>query len=159
MAIPLGKVKTRLTDERIEAALQVTLGEVYLAAERLGCLPEELHRRISGSANLTALVAAQRGKMVDTAEATLYRALLEGAPWAVKMMLTTQGEERGYAAGRRRGVVPAAPQRERGASVQETLQQLLGHADYLEFCRTRVRTEQAPFPVTPPTDLDAGANI
>jgi hypothetical protein len=38
----------------------------------------------------------ERESMKDDAESALYKAVLEGEPWAVKFFLSTQAKDRGY---------------------------------------------------------------
>lgn len=84
------------TNDEIGAALTETKGMVYVAATRLGCSPNTIKRRLSGSPALRELVAAARGLMIDTAELRLAKAIQEGEPWAIQFYLKTQGRDRGY---------------------------------------------------------------
>jgi hypothetical protein len=82
--------------ERIRAALVNTKGMVYLAARQIPCDPSVIYRRMDREPSLLALKKALKGEMVDTAEVSLYTAVIAGHGWAVKYMLATQGKDRGY---------------------------------------------------------------
>jgi hypothetical protein len=84
------------TNEEMIAALQETKGLVFLAARKLGCERRTIYRRAESSKAVAAVIAQQRGEMVDTAELSLYNAILGGEAWAVQFVLKTLGKDRGY---------------------------------------------------------------
>ena len=82
--------------DEMAAALQRAMGKVYLAAEQLGCSHQTVYNYIERHAELKEILDAERGKMVDTAEVALKKALLDGQAWAVCFTLKTLGRDRGY---------------------------------------------------------------
>jgi hypothetical protein len=136
--------RTRLTDQQIIDALQATCGQVFLAAERLRCSVETILRRVRRSPRVAEAIAAQRGRMVDTAEAALYRAILAGESWAVRLALTTKGQERGYGAAGTTTTGENVLEQSGCVTVQEVLHQLIENDDYVEYCRSLHRPADAP---------------
>jgi hypothetical protein len=84
------------TNEQIIAALRETKGLVYLAAKRIGCDPTTIYDRAKRSAAVARTIRNERGEVVDTAELTLYNAILAVEPWAIQLTLKTLGKDRGY---------------------------------------------------------------
>jgi hypothetical protein len=84
------------TNEEIKAALTETKGLIYLAAKKLRCAANTIRYRMSRSPEIVQLVADLRQEFVDTGEASLYRAVVNGEPWAVALVLKTLGKDRGY---------------------------------------------------------------
>jgi hypothetical protein len=84
------------TNEKIIAALKETKGLVFLAAKRLGCSPQTIYNRSQRSPDVANVIKNERGEVVDTAELTLYNAILAGEPWAIQLTLKTLGKDRGY---------------------------------------------------------------
>lgn len=146
------------TDDQIIAALHAACGQVYLAAERLGCAPDTLISRVRKSPAIAAVLEASRGKLVDTAEAALYRAILEGESWAVKFALETQGQQRGYAGKNSTSSTngPGFLARSGCVTVQEVMQVLLENDDYLDYCRSKYRP-QGTQPLLPGPEGEAEA--
>lgn len=83
------------TKELIDA-LKKTKGMVYIAAKTLGCDPDTILNRARKEPAIAAELKAQRGEVVDTAELKLLQAINDGQPWAIALMLKTQGKDRGY---------------------------------------------------------------
>jgi hypothetical protein len=81
------------------SALKATLGKVCLAAEQLGCLPETIYHRAQSSPRVSSLLRLYRGKLLDAAEAALWRGVLDGESWAVKWALEHWGNSRMYSDG------------------------------------------------------------
>jgi hypothetical protein len=88
--------KPKYTTEQIVAALKDSKGAVYVAAERLGCDPDTIYRRVRRSKLVARVLETERGKVIDSAELKLYTAVLNGEPWAIAMVLKTIGKDRGY---------------------------------------------------------------
>src|SRR5262245_45502583 len=86
----------KYSNEAILNALAQTHGAVYLAAARLGCWARVIYFRARSVPAIDALIKAERGKLLDTAELKLYSAVQNGEPWAVQMCLRTLGKDRGY---------------------------------------------------------------
>ena len=105
---------TQITDEQIIKALQETNGLVSLAARKLDCTPQLIHDRVKAMSLLQQTIDASREELVDLAEAVLKSAVMNREPWAVKMVLTTLGRQRGY-----------TDRQDAGASADDMLWQLL----------------------------------
>lgn len=86
----------RVSSASIVAALNRTMGRVYLAAEQLGCDPTTIYHRAKKCAAVRKAMRFARGKAVDTAECALMKAVLAGEAWAVCFTLKTLGKGRGY---------------------------------------------------------------
>lgn len=94
----------KFTDEQMVAALAECKGMVYLAARRVGCSPDAIHKRARKSAAVRDAIRTHRGEVVDAAELKLYAAVMDGEPWAIQLCLKTLGRDRGYSER------PAAPE-------------------------------------------------
>lgn len=90
------KGKGRYTDAQIIEALRVARGMVYVAADRLGCEPKTIYRRMAASAKVKEVVEDSRGKLLDKAELALESAIGKEEAWAVCFALKTIGKHRGY---------------------------------------------------------------
>jgi hypothetical protein len=132
--LPAGPARKRLTDARILEALKATVGQVYLAAERLGCAAGQIHARAQRSPRIARALDHYRGRLVDAAEAALWQQVANGQSWAVSLVLKTLGRSRGYGEAE-----PAARDqpKDAGPSVQELVAELLRDPQYLEFCRAQ----------------------
>jgi hypothetical protein len=84
------------TNEELISTLQEMKGLVFLTAKKLGCAPTTIYRRAAKSPAVAAAIQQQRGELVDTAELSLYNAILRGEAWAVTLALKTLGRDRGY---------------------------------------------------------------
>jgi hypothetical protein len=84
------------TNEAMILALVETKGMVYLAARRLGCDAKTIRKRMRRSGEVRRTFLALRGEFVDTAELKLYQAVLDGNWRAVRYVLSTLGNRRGY---------------------------------------------------------------
>jgi hypothetical protein len=84
------------TNEQLIAGLTETKGLVYLAARKIGCGVDTIYRRARTSKDVAAVIRQQRGELLDTAELSLYNAILRGEAWAVSLALKTLGKDRGY---------------------------------------------------------------
>jgi hypothetical protein len=85
--------------KEIIRCLHATMGKVSLAAEQLGCSSETIYLRAQKSPKLKAVLRLYRGKLLDSAEAALWRAVLDGESWAVKWALEQWGQSRDYSDG------------------------------------------------------------
>lgn len=84
------------SNEEMIAALIANKGMVYLAAESIGCEADTIYTRAKSEPEVASCLKTQRGKVVDTAELKLFKALEAEQPWAIKMTLSTIGKDRGY---------------------------------------------------------------
>jgi hypothetical protein len=88
--------REKLKPEQVVAALKETGGLVYLAAERLDCVAQTVYNYANRYPAVKEAMKHQKGRRLDTAEASLWKAILAGEAWAVCFYLKTQGKERGY---------------------------------------------------------------
>ena len=88
--------KDRYTAEQVIAAIKLTRGLVTMAADTLGCDPDTVRNYAKRYKAVRQALEDARDKMLDRAELSLYDALLEAEPWAVKFILSTLGKSRGY---------------------------------------------------------------
>src|SRR5690606_3760247 len=86
----------RYTDKQIIDAITTTRGMVYVAAQRLGCSPDTIKKRINDKPSVREALESARGRMGDTAELKLIEAIQDGQPWAIQFYLKTQHKHRGY---------------------------------------------------------------
>lgn len=82
--------------------------------------------------------------MIDTAEAALHRAILEGESWAVRFALTTLGKDRGYTTTESadKGAPPSFLDRGRSVTVSQVLAKVLENKDFLDYARAKRIAEQ-----------------
>ena len=104
----------RVTNAQVIEALRATGGFISLTAQRCGCSPRTIHRRINASAKIQEELHHIRDKKLDLAEVKLIEALNNGAPWAICFYLKCQGKQRGYVerqeiTGRDGGALKLAP--------------------------------------------------
>jgi len=69
---------------------------VYLAAEALGCSHQTVYNYAKRYKSVQEAIDRNRGHVLDTAELSLYNAILSGEHWAVTFALKTIGKDRGY---------------------------------------------------------------
>ena len=84
------------TSEEIIEALKATNGLISLAARRLGCTPETIYGRAKKVQAVQTIIDQAREELVDLAELSLRRKIVEGEGWAVMATLKTLGKKRGY---------------------------------------------------------------
>ena len=87
---------SKFTVQQVSDALTQTKGMVYLAAKRLGCTPQTIYNYLKRHPTLEQLHKDLSEEMVDVAELRFFRAIQQGEPWAIAMMLKTKGKKRGY---------------------------------------------------------------
>ena len=129
----------RLTHRQIAETLKAACGHLFLAAEKLGCPAEDLQERVRRNPRLEAIVRESRGRMIDTAEAALHRAILDGESWAIRFALTTLGKDRGYSTDESAGDLAPKSFLERGkyVTVAQVIEKLHENKDFAEFIRAR----------------------
>lgn len=88
--------KKRFTVKRMVDELTRTKGMVYIAAENLGCTPQTVYNYVNNFPAIAAAKELAEGKVLDQAELNLYKAILNGEPWALQFVLKTKGKKRGY---------------------------------------------------------------
>lgn len=90
------KKARRLNQKLVIDALHETKGAVYLAATRLSCSHQAVYDWIKKSPAVADVKDYYDGELVDIAESRARLATINGEPWAVKMVLTTKGRNRGW---------------------------------------------------------------
>lgn len=88
--------KERVKTQRIIDCLKETNGLISLAAKRVPCSPSTIRRRAAAVQSVQAVIDECRGELVDLGELALRRAVVNGEPWAVALVLKTLGKGRGY---------------------------------------------------------------
>jgi hypothetical protein len=89
-------VSKAFTTEAIIEALKSTNGLISLAARRLGCDPVTIYMRAKKVQAVQTIIDQAREELVDLAELSLRRKIVEGEGWAVMATLKTLGKKRGY---------------------------------------------------------------
>lgn len=91
---------TEYDDEEITRVLKAARGKVHLAAEKLGCSPVTIYKRMKAVPSIRQVVLDARERLVDKAEVQLEQALgskdRQADPWAIQFTLKTLGKKRGY---------------------------------------------------------------
>lgn len=86
----------RVKTQRIIDCLKEVNGLISLAAKRVPCSPSTIRRRAAAVQSVQAVIDESRGELVDLGELALRRAVVNGEPWAVALVLKTLGKSRGY---------------------------------------------------------------
>lgn len=89
-------MSTPVSTERIIECLRETNGLVSLAAKRVPCSISTINTRRKRVQAVEQVIQECRGELVDLGELALRKAVLNGEPWAVGLVLKTLGKERGY---------------------------------------------------------------
>jgi len=76
--------------------LKEAKGMVQIAARKLGCCANTIYNRAKESEELAECLQDERRFVSDIVEMVLYKAILDGEPWAVMFHLRTQARDRGY---------------------------------------------------------------
>ena len=88
--------KERVKTQRIIDCLKETNGLVSLAAKRVPCSITTINVRRKRVQAVEQVIQECRGELVDLGELALRKAVLNGEPWAVGLVLKTLGKDRGY---------------------------------------------------------------
>lgn len=86
----------KLTVGQIENALKRAAGNVAYAAREMGVARSTLYRHINDSPTLQQALDDAREELVDIAESSLRKQILEGNTTAIIFTLKTLGKDRGY---------------------------------------------------------------
>lgn len=86
----------RIPTERIIACLRETNGLVSLAAKRVPCSITTINARRKKVQAVQQTIDECRDELVDYGELALRKAVIDGEPWAVGLVLKTLGRNRGY---------------------------------------------------------------
>lgn len=84
------------TAEQMSDALTVGHGLVSYAARLLKCSPQTVRSYITRYPSVAKARFEAREELLDIAELSLYRKILEGEAWAIQFALSTIGKGRGY---------------------------------------------------------------
>jgi hypothetical protein len=145
--------KLKLKKKQIADALIKANGQVFIAAELLGCSAERVKRAIERSPRLAAVIEEFQGKMVDTAVLTLKKGVMDGESWAVRLALTSLGKERGFGKSTEMNKEDQKKLRQQTAGVvAEDFHRRLREDDaLLEYCRSKHMA--APAAANAPSDV------
>jgi hypothetical protein len=86
----------KYTVNEIAEKLEKFHGAITLAAESLGASYNTVKKYIDKSSTLKEIMEKHRERRVDKAELKLEQAIDNGEPWAISLILKTQGKARGY---------------------------------------------------------------
>lgn len=92
----MGRRKPRYNKRTVLRAIEGSGGIVSAVAKRLGCDWATARAYIQRWAETQAAFEAERERILDLAETTLYRAIQEGDAQAAKWVLSRLGRHRGY---------------------------------------------------------------
>lgn len=86
----------RLRVEAVAAELRASFGNQSAVARKFGVSRQAVAKFIETRPALQVVLDEAQQSILDNAESALYRAILQGEPWAVKWLLATKGKSRGY---------------------------------------------------------------
>ena len=89
--------KPKYTATQVADALDKHKGMIYLAANALGCSHNTIYNYAKRHPTVQDAIDRNRGQVLDTAELSLYNAILREEHWAITFALRTIGKDRGYA--------------------------------------------------------------
>jgi hypothetical protein len=131
-------MKRRLTDNSIIAALHAAMGKVCLASEKLGCPPEAIYARARAAPRVRAAIRFYRGKLLDAAESALWKGILEGQSWAVRVALGEWGRSRDFSDGAEAWHAPRSVRNDVSDElVRKIALEILNHDQHVENRRAR----------------------
>lgn len=90
------KTYARLTPEQVADAIRQSLGNLSRAARILGCDRRTISRWMKRSALVQQAWHEAYETFKDLAEHKLLQAVQNGEPWAIQLVLTRLGRDRGY---------------------------------------------------------------
>ncbi len=85
-----------VSTDRIIECLRETNGLVSLAAKRVPCSQTTIYQRAKDVQAVRRAIEECRAELVDYGELALRKAVIDGEPWAVGLVLKTLGRDRGY---------------------------------------------------------------
>jgi hypothetical protein len=126
------------SDRRIIAALHAAMGKVCLASEKLGCLPEAIYARARAAPRVRAAIRFYRGKLLDAAESAVWKGILDGQPWAVRLALGEWGRSRDFSDGAEAWHAPRSGGNDVSDKlIRKTTLEILNHDEHVEDRRAR----------------------
>ena len=90
------KSHPKFTQQQRIDAIMAARGLVSVVARRLKCHPDTVRNHAKRNPKVAAALVEARESTTDMAEASLFKAIAAGEPWAVSLYLKTIGKERGY---------------------------------------------------------------
>src|SRR5262249_34817960 len=87
--------KPKVEPEQVVAALRQCEGRVYQTAEMLGVSVRTVERYAQKNGAVKDCLEHQKGKLIDGAESSLWKAVKEGKGWAVCFARKCWGQRRG----------------------------------------------------------------
>jgi hypothetical protein len=84
------------TVEEVAAALEKSHGLVSFAARLLGCYRSTVYEYLKRHPHLKDIIHDAGEALVDKAELGIEKAIDNGEPWAIALVLKTKGKARGY---------------------------------------------------------------
>ena len=88
--------KPKLTRAAVEPLIDQTFGNYAGIAMVLKVSRQSVHEFIGKDAGLLAMMEAEKERVIDIVERSLYKQAADGRPWAVCFFLKTQAKHRGY---------------------------------------------------------------
>lgn len=88
--------KARCTDAQITQALEECNGVISAAADKIGMKRSAMQARLTRNPKLAEVRQSCKEKIVDSAETGLFAAVKARKPWAIKLVLSRLGKDRGY---------------------------------------------------------------
>lgn len=85
-----------LDPKDVAEALRKNFGLVSAAAKSIRCTPQAIYQQIKKHSEVADAAENAENAMLDIAEGSLFTAIQEGKPWAIKFYLETKGRRRGY---------------------------------------------------------------
>ena len=86
----------RYTPEQVITALERSRGIISIAARALGCSGQTVRNYVARYPAVQEVLDEQRDYLLDITELALMTAVHRGEPWAIRLVLSTLGKERGY---------------------------------------------------------------
>jgi hypothetical protein len=91
--------KAKYTVAQMIAALRQTKGMVYLAADVIGCHADTVYEFAKRHPSVQEAIDHEREKILDIAEISLAKKIMDGDDGMIRFILQTRGKKRGYTTG------------------------------------------------------------
>lgn len=114
----------RVSKERFKKALEGSYGVQTIIAKKLGVGRSAITNFLNKNDDMRELCNQEREKIIDIAENRLHSAVNKGQKWAVKMLLSSIGKNRGYVEKQEieiNGTVALMTKEERAAEIKRLL--------------------------------------
>ena len=91
----------RHTNDRYDKDVMIRLlrenkGLISVVSRKMGCSPRTIDNYAKRYPEVAEALDDARREIVDLAEAKLLKAISDGEPWAIRLVLVTLGKNRGY---------------------------------------------------------------